>query len=646
VRFLMLGPMDVVDDGGQPVRAAKHRSLLAVLLVNANRVVPLGALIDELWQEAPPTACNLVRQYVSQLRKLLAGGRDSGVELQTHAAGYALVLPPQATDIQEFEQLVDRARKQLRAEEPLLARKSMDQAMRLWRGGAFADVAGGPRIAAEQARLEELRVTAEELRAEAGIAAGCLAEAVSELTALTVQYPLRERMHGQLMRALSASGRKADALAAYRSARQRLIAEIGLEPGQELRALEQAIIDDDDAPAAAGAVPAPTRTMPPLEPGSTPAAMAGRGHVLPQLPPLLGCFVGRQDEAAVVRGLLSQAPATGADRPGNGTPPVVVLCGVGGVGKTALALHIGHALQDDFPDGQVFLQLRTADGQLVDPVEALGQAMEILGRPTTEQPSGLLSRQHLYRTMLADKRILLVLDDAVGEAQVRHLIPGRCSGAVLVTSRSRLAALEGARQVVPPMFNRTEAAQLLASVIGSDRVAAEPEAARAIGTVCDGLPLAIRAAAAVLGQMPHRRLEHLVKRLDGDRIFDELVVGDLDLGKVMADTFAQLDQDEQQLLRQLAPTPGRSGNEEPDSLIREEDLGAPADAVDRLVAAGVLEFAGTDPKGSAVFRCARLLQQFAQRQIDGAAALVPLGRLRRSPSLTQGLVARLPFPAQ
>lgn len=625
MQFLMLGPLEVVDGGGHEFRAAKHRSLLAVLLVNGNHVVPLDRLIDELWEKAPPTAANLVRQYISHLRKLLGQGRrGQEVELRTHPAGYRLVVPPRATDVEEFEHLVGRTREQLRTGHPAQAGKTAREALIMWRGRAFADVPCGPQVSAEQARLEELRICAEELRAQADLSAGHLTDAVSELTALTVQYPLRERLYAHLMRALSASGRTADALAAYRSARRHLVSELGLEPGQELKDLERSLLAGEGAPALAepivvrqSHVPSPPALPPSPQDETQPGtAKSGDEPLLSptQLPLALTHFVGRQRERGLVRQLFDHPPAAHrgevADVDVRTCPPVVVLCGLGGIGKTTLAVQLGHELRTSFPDGQLLLHLRGTDRRAVHPVETLGYILEALGCAEADLPHGLIPRQQLYRRLLTNRRLLLVLDDATDEPHVRELLPGRTRSAVLITSRSKLAALDNAHRIALPPLAVAESVTLLAMLIGTDRVAAEAEAAHRIATACDGLPLAVRTAAALLGQLPHRPLSHMAERLIGDGIFDELLVGDLDVRQAVADIYDTLGPDERLLLRSLA------NDEALGSPLSEQDLDGPADTVDRLVQAGVLEFLGTDDEGRALFRCAALLKRYAAHHAD------------------------------
>ncbi|WP_432837900.1 AfsR/SARP family transcriptional regulator [Dactylosporangium sp. CA-092794] len=243
MRFLVLGPLSLQDGDERRINAAKPRGLLAVLLINANQVVTVDRLIDELWGERPPpTACNLIRQYISQVRKVLPVGAGDGAELRTHAAGYMLTLGRTSLDAAEFEHLAHHARAQLSGDRPAEARATIGRALRLWRGSAFADVPTGPSAAAERLRLDELHSSVRELSAEADLAAGHLSEAIGELTVLTAHFPLHERPYLLLMRALSRAGRKADALAVYRSARNTLVSEVGLEPGLELRDAERQIL--------------------------------------------------------------------------------------------------------------------------------------------------------------------------------------------------------------------------------------------------------------------------------------------------------------------------------------------------------------------------------------------------------------------
>ena len=599
MRFYILGPLSIGDGAQRRLSAAKHRSLLAVLLINANQVVSIERLVDELWAEDPPvTAQNLVRQYVSHLRKLLTPGH-----LHTHASGYLLQVGRGSRDIEEFEHLVHDARAQLAAGRAAQAKDTVARALLLWRGAAFADVPGGPSVTAERVRLDELHAGAQELAAEAGLAAGLVAEAVSELTALTVRYPLRERLYVLLMRALSLSGRKADALAVYRGARGILVTEVGLEPGPELRQMEQAILADE--------LPGPRPEHP----------RGGEATVAPaQLPAALPDYVERRAVAAEMHRLVT-APAD------ENAPLVVALSGLGGVGKTSLVVRLGHRLQSAFPHGQLFVRLTGAQRAGVEPVDALGRILDLLGHQPAEQPAGLLARQDLYRSIMATRRVLLILDDALSAAQVRQLLPGRTAGAVLITSRSRLAALDGARHVTLPAFTADEAVRLLAGLVGAERTAAEPEAAHAIAAACGHLPLAVRVAGALASSLPHRSLRHLALRLDGDRALDELVVGDLSVLDVVAGIYADLDATDRAVLRELACR--HAASDPTGGTLSEQAVTGSRHAIDRLVESGILEVVGSDRDGWSLLRCSELLCRYARRLAAVPPAVVTLpGRAR------------------
>ena len=249
VRVDTLGPLEITCETTLTVSAAKQRAVLAVLLVFAGRVVPLHRIIDELWEQAPPTAVGLVRQYVFHLRQTLTPVRGAGVEIRTCFGGYQLVLPAVAGDRDEFQSLALLAHRQYAEGCPAEARRSADRALALWRGPAFADVPDGRLVAAERERLDEIRLDLEELGAMADLRTGNAAAAVGRLRTLVAEHPLREHLHESLVRALLTAGRRADALVAYRKASATIVHELGLAPGRGLRRLERAIRDDDEAAA-------------------------------------------------------------------------------------------------------------------------------------------------------------------------------------------------------------------------------------------------------------------------------------------------------------------------------------------------------------------------------------------------------------
>lgn len=592
MRFAALGPLHLLCPGEIRPSAAKQRAVLAVLLISVNRVVSLPRLVDELWEDPPVTAPNLVRQYVSRLRKILANA-GAGAQLRTHTAGYRLMAPRVDSDVQDFERLVQIAREQLAGGEPAPARESVERALALWRGPAFADVPAGPAVAAEQIRLDELRTSAEELSAEAGLGAGRLAESIGELKALVARHPMRERARASLMVALSASGRKAEALATYRSARAVMAAELGLDPSPQLRRLEHTILADE--------VPGDLRS-PPLAPADPTSATAAQPEppvehsTAPAPPPELSDFTGREDQLAQLDWLLSPGPD--GETPAH---PAVVVSGLPGIGKTVVAVQLAHELRPRFPDGQLFLPLGESPDRAAELFDVLGDAVEMLGCPPNRL--GFQARRERFHALLAGRRVLVVLDGAVDEQQVRPLLTGRGGSAVLVTSRSPLTALDGAKHVALPPFSPAEAAQLVEQVVGVDQVRAEPDATRVIAEACGGLPLAVRVAASRVGTLPHRGLRHVADQLVSDRIFDELAAGDLRVADLVGAAYSMLDPDSRQLVSRLA------AESPPRAALSEQELGAPGPVVDRLVEAGVLEVSSRC--GQARFRCAELVRRYA-----------------------------------
>ncbi|WIM94520.1 BTAD domain-containing putative transcriptional regulator [Actinoplanes oblitus] len=583
MRFLTLGPLSISDEKAYPISAAKHRGLLAILLINVNRAVTVAHLVDELWPDDPPvTAQNLVRQYVSHLRRFLTDALGDTVALQTHAAGYMLVVDRSTLDVAEFERLGHAARTELAAGRPDEAKSLIGAALRLWRGQAYSDVPDGPSVTAERVRLEELYAGMLELEAESDLAAGRVSQSISELTSLTVRFPLHERLYVLLMRALTRAGRKADALAVYRDARAVLVGEVGLEPGPELRRAEQEVFDE--RPAADTAPAGPLTVQPAVVPA--------------QLPAPLPDFVGRTDLIGAVTGTVEAGLRAE-------NAPVIVLSGLGGVGKTALAVRLGHQLRESFPDGQIFLRLTGAHREPVDPAGALGRLLEVLGCPPADQPAGLWGRQDRFRSILATRRILLILDDAADADQVGKLLPGRTPGAVMVTSRGGMAELDGAHHIRIPAFGPGEALSLLGRLAGPNRTGAEPTAARAIADACGHLPLAVRVAGLLAAMSPGLALRHLEQRLSGGAALDELVLGNLDVKQVVGAAYDQLRPGDRQVLRQLAcDTADGTGRPAPTSGWRH--------AVDRLVDSGMLEMVPAGHTGFG-FRCPELLRRYVQR---------------------------------
>ncbi|MCR6483947.1 tetratricopeptide repeat protein [Amycolatopsis sp. OK19-0408] len=486
VRFHLLGPLTVTVEG-RPVAlgGAKQRVLLAHLLLNANRTVTPGQLVETIWPREPPTSATAnLQTYVWRLRRLLPD-----TLLRTHGPGYSLAVDPAAVDAHRFTRLVADAG---RADSPETALTLLAEAEALWRGDPLADLPTAPAWDAELGRLVENRLAAVEERLSLQVRLGRHDPAIAELAVLLAEHPYRERLWQQYLLALTGAGRRAEALQAYSTARERLVTELGVEPGPELRSLQAAILAGEPIPEPApAAVPSPLR----------------------QLPADLPDFTGRADYVRELETALGPAP--------------VVLTGAPGTGKTALAMHVAHRLADRYPDGQLYVDL-AGTGTPRDPAEVLADFLHALGVTGNTVPAGLSQRAALFRSRLAGRRMLLVLDDTATAAQVRPLLPADAGCAVLVTTRGRLPELEGAKHVELTVFGEREASELLAGVAGADRVVGEPAAAAAIVRCCGYLPLAIRIAGARLAGRQAWSLRTLHDRLaDESSRLSELRVGDL-----------------------------------------------------------------------------------------------------------------------
>jgi DNA-binding SARP family transcriptional activator len=520
--FRILGPVEVwTGEGWSSIGAGKQRSVLATLLLRPGEPVSLDALIDEVWPDkAPARAANLVSVYVHHLRKLI--GDADGRVLVTRAPGYQVVLGPGELDADRFAALVADAREALASGAPERAADLLTEAIGLWRGRALADVPATPLVAVEADRLEQSRIEALELRAEANLARGRPAEVVPEVRRLLVDQPLRERLWALLMRALYGAGRQAEALEVYEQARRTIADELGVDPGAELRLLYQQILNADDEQAAVplalgGPVPAPF-------------------PVPAQLPAAIPDFTGRAEQVDQLRELL--AGAGSEDRPG--AVRVVLVVGSGGLGKTALAVHAAHLLASQFPDGQLYANLLGATDP-ADPADVLARFLRDLGMDGPRIPLGEEERAAQYRTRLAGRRVLILLDDARDAAQVQPLLPGSASCSVLVTARGTLPELVGSRVIDLDVLPRGEARALFGVVAGEERAAAEPDATEAVLKACAGLPLAIRIAGARLATRSSWNVRTLSGRLADERHrLDELRVGNLAVRASFEVSFASL----------------------------------------------------------------------------------------------------------
>jgi DNA-binding SARP family transcriptional activator len=515
VEFRLLGAPEVWLDG-RPLEltAGKPVALLAAGLLRANRVVSTSGLVDAVWGDAPPaTAAALVQTYVSNLRRTLRpGGRPV---ILTRPPGYVFDVGGDDLDVSRFESLAAAGRAAAAAGEDREAVQTLRAALAIWHGPAL-DGLHTPVLRQAADGLEELRLAVIEERIDVELRLGWFGSLIADLATHVAAHPLRERLRAQQMLALYRLGRQADALEAYRQARELLRADLGIDPGPELRRIHQAILTADPAlhPPAGDAIVV-TSPEPLVEPE------AARETIPRQLPPRVGELIARDREIAQLSEMLRRAPAAGH-------PICCAITGKAGSGKTALAVAVAHAAGDVFDDGHLYAAFRSAGAE--ETGEILGAFLRALGERASRLPDSVEELSGLFRSRIAGRRILIVLDNAGPEAQIRPLLPAHGGAAVLVTSRAALMGLDPERTLGLDVLEPDDALRLLARLVGFERVAAEPAAANEIVRLCGGLPLAVRTAGARLAMRQRWPLSVLAARLrDEHRRLDELVAGDLEV---------------------------------------------------------------------------------------------------------------------
>ncbi|HEY1573307.1 MAG TPA: BTAD domain-containing putative transcriptional regulator [Pseudonocardiaceae bacterium] len=573
-RFGLLGPLSVTWDGVPvTVGAAQQRVVLATLLVDANRVVTVDALIAALWADTPPRgARNDLQNVMSRLRRTLGGVQRQAL-VETHPGGYRVELAEDALDISRFRDLAQQARDA--GDDPERAAPLLRSALALWRGDALADVPSELLRRDIVPSWEDQRLAALELCLDGELRLGRHDEVTAELRELTDQHPLRERFWAQRMLALYRSGRPAEALDCYRAVSTLLAEELGADPGTSLRELHVRILRSD-----------PTLDPAPVRQQSTARVAVPVPH---QLPLPIADFTDRDEELAGLRAALTARSASGVG------PRVATITGAGGVGKTTLAVRLAHQVIAEYPDGQLFVDLRGAGQRPVTADEALGLFLLSLGLAGTAIPCGGQERATLYRSLLAERRMLIVLDNATDDAHIRPLLPGAAGCGVVVTSRARLSGAAGTLPVELGVFSDGAAMRFLGQAIGATRVAAEPEAAVSLVQLCGGLPLALRIVAARLVTKPHWRLADLGNRMVADRgPLHELTHGDLDVRSSLALSYAGLTPAAQRLMRRIGLLDSPDIPTWAAAALADVDLGQAEELLEQLVDARLMEPRGPD----------------------------------------------------
>ncbi|WBB91148.1 BTAD domain-containing putative transcriptional regulator [Verrucosispora sp. WMMC514] len=691
MEFRVLGPLEAVDDDGGRLDLGGHRQqiVLASLALEPRRVISVGRLVTAVYGERLPNSARAqVQICVSALRRLLAAnGRPEAIT--TRHQGYALEVPDDDVDLQRYESLLGRAGATADKDEAV---RLYREALRMWRGAPLEGLDSEPLRAAAD-RLVERRLAATEECIDFELALGRHDDVIAELTGLVAAHPLRERLRGQLMLALYRSGRQAEALECYRSARRILIEDLGLEPSERLQRLERSILGSDiglDAPlpperieigrpvvAEPVGIPPPVVIAEQAAPdGVGPPLPAADGKILPVtgvdpilpvagvdpilpvtgggpklpvtgvgvplpvtgggpslLPTDIADFTGRTDQIQEIQERLAEA----AENPAQLAVPIVVVAGKPGIGKTSLCVHVAHRIAWRYPDGQLFADLHGGASRQASPTQVLERFLRGLGVPGNAIPDELEERAEMYRDLLADRRILVVLDNAGSETQLLPLLPGNPSSAVLVTSRRRLAGLPGAVHIEVDVFDSVQSIALLSRIAGGDRVQAEADAAAELAELCGQLPLALRIAGARLSARPHWTVEQLASRLENEsRRLDELKHGALGIRVSISLTYDNLADEARRLFRRLALLDFPAFGGWVSAALLDQPLADAQDLLDELVDAQLVEITGTEGGLRAQYRLHDLIRVFARERLA-----VEEGATDRSAALSRVLGALL-----
>jgi DNA-binding SARP family transcriptional activator len=595
--FRLLGPLRVLVSGEpRHVGGPRQQIVLTTLLLEANRVVPVERLIEAVWGEDPPaTARAQIQMAVWQLRRRFAEWTDAEL-IVSYPAGYAIEVPGSSMDMLRFDHAVAAGREAVRRGEIAGAVKMLRDALEMWRGSAAAGVHSRV-VEAAVLRLDEQRLGVLEECLDLELRLGRHHEVIGELKELVRAYPLREGLHAHLMLALYRAGRQAEALAAYREAHRVLTEEYGLDPGEQLAALERAILTNDPA----------------LNKSDAASVM----HPVPrQLPAAVSDFVGRDDIAGELCARLTDASAAQGQ-----SVEVIIISGAGGIGKTALALHVAHQVRESFPEGQLYARLRGVDGRPVRPKQVLEEFLRSLGVSPTALPEGLGELSAEYRSRLSGSRILVVLDDVVTVDQIEPLVPGEAGCAVIATSRRALAGVPGARRIELDVLDLDASLTMLSRVIGPERVHSEPHAATRLAEACARLPLALRIAASKLSVRPHWTIDRMLDRLsDEQRLLDELALEGVGVRASIAFSYRELTKPAQRLLLLLSMLGATDFSEWVAAPLLETDVDAGADTLQELSEASLVVIeatVGRQPR----YRLHELVRIFAQEML---AREVPL----------------------
>ncbi|MED7929216.1 BTAD domain-containing putative transcriptional regulator [Nonomuraea sp. LP-02] len=614
MEFRVLGPLEVaVSDDRLDLGGSRQQTLLAVLVLEPNRVVTMGRLIEAIYDDNPPTTSrSQVQICISSLRRLFSR-HGAPALIATHSHGYMLQADDDYIDFQRFIRLTGQARQSREAGRPEEAVRHLRQALALWRGTALEGI-DSRLVQMAASRLHETRIAVNEERLQLELDLGNHHELVPELTELVKTYPLRERIRGQLMLALYRSGRQAEALQAYRDARRTAIEELGIEPNEQLQRLEHGILTSDEKLAA----PAPPKSTVTIRQDAAVEAELDPDrsiHALQvavprMLPTDIGDFTGRDQQVEDIRQYLIQA----AEDPARFAVPIVTISGKAGVGKSTIAVHVSHSLSERFPGGQLYANLHGAAARPLSAGHVLERFIRAMGVPASIIPKSLDERAEMYRALLADRKVLVVLDDAQSESQLLPLLPGEPTSAVVVTGRQRLAGLAGALHIEVEVFEMRQSIDLLSRIAGDDRVRAEQQSSAKLARLCGHLPFALRIAGARLSARPHWSIEQLAGRLEDEtRRLDELKHGGMEIRASILLTYESISEEARRLFRLLAILDFATISPWVGAALLGRPVSEPQDLLDDLADAQLIEATGLGRQGG--YRFHDLIKVFAREQL-------------------------------
>lgn len=632
--FALLGPLEVLHETRVlPLGTPQRKVTLALLAIRLGMPVSLDELAYEIWGEQPPSsAVAKVRGHAAALQRLFTSVEPDTSRVVRTGSGYLLNTDGIQIDLEAFNRDASRGIRAVEEANPLTAIAAFEEALHWWRGGMLDGLPRGPILEGHCAAAEEDRLATTDRLAELYLQRGWATKAGSLLSPQVRAEPLREHSCALLMRARYQLGGAASALEVYESTRTVLAEQLGVEPGLELQRLYKSVLSREpelDAPVARVAqgsdhdVGSSTVTAAAQADAATRHDRPAMIRVPRMLPPDVLDFTGRAPELALIKDSLTGNDVLGA--------AIATIAGPGGVGKTALCVRVANALQEVYPEGQLYASLRGLPDDATASHEVLGRFLRFLGVVDTAMPDAVEERSVLYRDLLAGRRVLVVLDDVRSDSQVQSLIPGSGTCGVLINGRARLGTSLGAMTIDLDVFTPAEAATLLTRLAGTHRAQAEPDAVAEVAALCGHLPLALRIAGGRLAGKPHWSFKKLASQLrDTLTRLDQLSQGHLDVRATISLSYRSLTPEAQRLLRRLSDLDLPEATPWVSAALLDSSVADAEQVLEELVDSQIIEVSGSDVNGDARYRLHDLVRLFAKEraQLDDNRLDLEAARLR------------------